>query len=117
MVSHKEYCKRYKSRYKDYKFRIKWDSSQPYDPECETVDVRLNIKKGEYSADFVTRKYLDYIFEKNKRTGESASGTYFAMPGMIIVDRLDEPTIKTTIDNLIENLEVELFFKKIKIED
>ena len=101
-------------RFSRYTFRIVKSSSKPYNPKNEATDVRLITKDGsEYSANFVALEFVRYMFEKNKKTSECASGTYFCIPGMIIVEEISEPKIKATIDDLIENLEVEEFFKKI----
>lgn len=104
----------YKAKYADYRFRLDWTSSEPFDPENEMIDVRLQTLDGqEYFANFTTEKYIREAFEKNKRTGECASGTYFCMPGnMIILEKLTEEDVRKTIDNLIENEEVECYFKK-----
>lgn len=100
--------------YKGYSFRINWTDSKPFDPKKETVEVRLTTKDGqEYQANFTARKFIDYMFEKNKRTGECANGAYFCMPEMIIVERIDDSHIKSTIDDLIKNLEIQNYFKKV----
>ncbi|MBS3108347.1 hypothetical protein J4409_00590 [Candidatus Woesearchaeota archaeon] len=103
----------YKKIFKDYQFRIEWTSSKPFNPEREAVDVVLTTKEGkEYYANVATPRFINYVFEKNKRTGECASGSYFCMPRLIIVKRIDKETIKATIDDLINNLEVKEYFKK-----
>lgn len=114
MVSHKEYCKAYTQRFKDYSFKINPHNSEPFDPENDAINVRLSTKNGdEYSSMFITLNYLSYLFEKNARTGECASGAYFAMPEMVIVKRIDEPTVKATIDGLIDELAVEDHFTRL----
>jgi hypothetical protein len=100
-------------KFKDYKFRIQWDNSEPYDPDCEMIDVVLTIQDGqEYWANFTTLRFLQYMFEKNKRTGELLSGTYFCMPdNMVIIKRLTEGNIRATIDNLIKEGKIERYFR------
>lgn len=99
--------------YEGYTFKIHWTSSQPFDPKNETVEVRLRTKDDRnYSANFTTKSFLDYMFEKNKRTGECANGTYFCMPNMILVEEITEQSVKKTIDDLINNLEMEIHFRK-----
>ncbi len=101
-------------KYKNYSFRIGWTGSEPFDPENETVEVRLiTINNQEYYANFTAKNFIDYMFEKNKRTGECAAGAYFCMPDMIIVEKINNPAIKATIDDLIKNLEIEKYFKKL----
>lgn len=103
-----------RQKFKDYEFKINWTSSEPYDIENEAIDVRITTSSGEeYSANFTTLKFLDYVFEKNRRTGECSSGTYFCMPGMIIVEKLTEDNIKRTIDDLIDRLCVENYLTNI----
>ena len=100
--------------HKGYPFKINWTSSEPSDPTNEAVDVRLTAPDGEeYSANVTTRGFLDYMFEKNRRTGECAGGAYFCMPGMIIVREITEGTVRATIDDLIVNHEMDKYFRKI----
>lgn len=104
----------YNGKYDDYGVRINWTSSEPFDPKNETVEVRLTTKDGqEYHANFTARKFIDTMFEKNKRTGECAEGTYFCMPGMIILEEINDQNIRTTIDDLVINIEIEDYFKKV----
>ena len=102
----------YKERFRDYKFEI--EKITPFDPEDDEVEVRLRTRGGiEYSTSFVTLKFLTKMFEKNARTGECASGAYFAMPCMVVVKRITDDVVKATIDDMIENLEIEQYFKEI----
>jgi len=99
--------------FKDYTFRIDWrDPSNP-DPKCEAVEVRLTVNDEEYMGSFVTRGFIDYMFEKNSRTGECSGGTYFCMPRMIVVERINEVTVMATIDDLISNFEMENYFERV----
>lgn len=98
----------------EYSVEIKWDSSVPYNPKDDVVDVRIKTKTGEeYSADFITLKHLDYLFEKNKRTGECLDGTYFCMPGMIVIEEITDENVRRTVDDLVQNMEAPLYFRKI----
>jgi bacillopeptidase F (M6 metalloprotease family) len=104
----------YQDKFRDYHFRFNWTSSEPFDPRKETVEVRLTTGDGqEYLANFTTRHYIDYVFKKNKRTGECAKGTYFCMPNMILVEEVSEQNVRKTIDDLINNVEVETHFRKV----
>jgi len=104
----------YQDKYKDYNFRLNWTSSEPFDPRKDTVEVRLTTRDGqEYFANFTAKGFIDYVFKKNKRTGECAKGTYFCMPNMILVEEISEQNVRTTIDDLIKNLEIEIHFSKI----
>ena len=103
----------YESRFRPYKLRLVWHGHEPYNPEDEVIDVRLITKRYEYTANFVTIKFLERMFNKNKITGECDYGKYFAMPGMVVVERIDEETAKRTIEDMIENREIENYFKKL----
>ncbi|MDP7006369.1 MAG: hypothetical protein QF718_09190 [Phycisphaerales bacterium] len=103
-----------RSTYENYRFRFNWTSSEPFDPRNETVEVRLTTKDGqEYFTNFTAKNFIDYMFEKNKRTGECAKGAYFCMPNMILVEEISEKEVKATIDDLIENLDIGEYFKKV----
>ena len=104
----------YQDKYKDYNFRFNWTSSMPFNPRNETVEVRLTTKDGqEYFTNFTAKGFIDYMFEKNERTGECSSGTYFCIPNMILVEEISEQNVRTTINDLIKNLEIETHFKKV----
>ena len=101
-------------KFEKYTFKIDIPDQEKFNPFNEATEVVLTTRKGErYSANFTTKGYIPYIFEKNKRTGECADGTYFCMPDMIIVEKIDERNIQITIDDLIKNLEIENYFKKV----
>ena len=103
-----------RERFRDYEFRIDWTDSRPYNEEDEMIDIVLTTQDGqEYRANFTTLRYLEGVFEKNRSTGALLSGTYFCMPGnMVIVERLTEDKIKATIDALIEDYAVEGYFRR-----
>lgn len=100
--------------FKDYKYRINWDNSVRDTPLEDVAEVRLTTKDNQkYYADFVAKDFIKYVFDKNKKTGECANGTYFCIPNMILVEKINEENVKKTIDSLIENLEIKDYFKKI----
>jgi hypothetical protein len=101
-------------KFTGYTFRIDVPDVENFDPTSEIVDVILITKAGEkYTAKAITRKYEDYLFEKNKRTGECAGGIYLFIPNRISVDEISERSIRKAIDDLIEQLEIEKAFEKI----
>ncbi len=98
-----------------YRFYLDWKSSEPFDPEKDAVDVRLVAEGGsEYWTTFTTKNFLDYMFEKNRRTGECAGSSYFSMEGMVIVERLDDDVVGLTIADLIENHKIESYFRPLE---
>jgi hypothetical protein len=101
--------------FKDYTFKIEVSDVDNFDSLCDAVDVILTTKEGKrYSALFRGAKFLNYIFEKNKRTGECANGTYFATAqNPVEVEEINERNVRIAIDELIENLEMEKHFEKI----
>lgn len=101
-------------KYKGYTFRINWTSSEPLNPTQDAAEIRIKTSDGqEFTLDFVAKGFLDYVFEKNKETGECAGGAYFCMPRMIVVRELSEKDIKSTLDELIANAEIEIYAKKL----
>ena len=109
----------------DLEYRTKWGTgvtfeieypNEEYDPTNLAVDVSIIAQDGNaYIANFVTRKFIDYMFEKNIRTGECGNGIYFCMPGMVIVDEVTQLTVKKTIEDLIKNREMEEYFRNYDI--
>ena len=95
----------------NYEFEIFWPSSQPLDPENEAVDVIVRAGNEEYTGTVITPRHIGDLFEKNRRTGECADGSYFCMPRIVIVRRIDRDTIKKTLDDLIKEGEFHTYFK------
>ena len=92
-------------------YQVTLHTPHPFAPEHDVIDVTLTRGDGQkYWANFITKTFLDSLFEKNKQTGECAGGTYFRMPNMIVVERITELTVRRTIDDLIHNLEIEECF-------
>jgi hypothetical protein len=106
--------KRLRKKFEGYEFEIDIPDKEIFDPSVEAVEVILSTKDGKrYSMNFITKMYVPYVFDKNKRTGECAKGTYFSTPKMIIVKRMDEEIIKRTIDDYIANHEIESYLTEI----
>ena len=97
-----------KKKYEGYRFNITWPDPESVNPDYAAAEVRVRTKSGKkYKAMFITLDYVGYLFKKNKKTGECASGTYFRMDdGFILVRKLDRRDVKTTIDDLIQNDEM-----------
>lgn len=105
---------RYEDRFKGYSFIFERPESS-IDPSKQITEVFVKTadRKG-YSSTFVGREFIDWVFDKNKETGECASGTYFCMNPMVIVDRIDDDSIRRTIDGLVSERTFDDFFKKYK---
>lgn len=104
----------YRERFEGYQIKFELEGLVELDAACDILDVNLTTKDGkDYWTTFTTMQYLFWIFEKNKETGELLSGTYFCMPhNMIIVQRLDKNTIRKTIDDLVNNCEIDDYLRK-----
>ncbi len=101
-------------KFEGYQIKIEIPDKENFDPEDEIVEVTLTTKTGErYLANFITRKHEDYLFEKNKRTGESAGGTYLWIPGRISVEEISPETVRKTIDDLVRDFVIERAFERI----
>ena len=96
---------------KDYEFEIFWPGSENYNPEEESVDLVIRSGGREYTGTVLTPGFIDAMFEKNRRTGECAGGSYFCIPRMVVVKRIDNETIKRTLDEMIDNGEIDIYFK------
>lgn len=87
------------------------------DPETNhngVVDIILSTLDGKrYFSSFITPEFIKYIFEKNERTGECAGGKYFTMPNIVIVKEIEPALIKETIDDLINNYEIDNCFSEL----
>ena len=102
-------------RFKDCRFYVPWYASEEPNLESEMLDIRvIDNNKIEYTSNFTTLNFLKWVFEKNKRSGECADGTYFCMSRTVIVESLSQENIKRTIEELIDNYEFNDYFTKSK---
>jgi hypothetical protein len=85
---------------------------QPYDPTNQALYVSVEDGEERYIAPFVTPRFITQMFKKNEMTSECLNGSYFCMPGMVVIKDLHPDRIRVTIDALIENHEFEQYFKK-----
>jgi hypothetical protein len=102
-------------RFEIYDFKVDVPDKAHFDPLNEAVEVVLTTRTGErYSANFVTVKYIPWVFEKNRRTGECDNGAWWGMDdNMLVVREIDFRNIKLAIDAVIERRSIEKYFKKI----
>ena len=104
-----------KELFTGYTFEISWPYSRPLNPECEAVDIFLTTPSGrKYHSNFTTTKYINTILRDNQESDPLAGGTFFAMPGMVVLKRLTPEHVKRTIDYMIENLEIDEYFEELK---
>ena len=78
------------------------------------VDVEVRLSDGnKYVATFFTMENLKELFDKFQHTGECANGLYVWATQMIVVRDLSPRTIQRTIENLLEEGELEKAFARI----
>jgi hypothetical protein len=83
------------------------DLGDDLDPLDNNVDVEVRLADGSrWSATFFTLANVQSLFEKYRTTGECRNGLYFFAVDMILVERLDEETIRETTDALLESGEL-----------
>jgi len=84
----------------------------------DNTDVIVTFTDGtRYVATFFTYANIEYLRQKNKRTGECLDGRYFWASDMIIVDRINRKEITEIIDHLLKDHEFECVFDKILAEE
>lgn len=73
----------------------------------DNVDVEIKLDNGEvFYATFFTIANIESLFKKNRDTGECKDGLYLWASDMILVEKLSEPVIRNTIDDLIKTGEL-----------
>ena len=89
-----------------FEFRVL--GCQTWDRQDDNIDVEIVVESStRYSATFFTIRNVASLFEKNRTTGECASGTYLWAANMILVRDLERETIRTAIDDLVKSGEIE----------
>jgi hypothetical protein len=82
--------------------------------ENGNIDVRVQLADGRsFVPTFFTIKNLASLLGRYKSTGECAHGTYLWASDMIIVERITEDVIRTSIMDLIETGDIENVCKTI----
>ena len=102
-------------KFEGYEFEIDIPDKGKFNPEISAVDAIIITKDGKrYSANIVTKDYVPWVFEKNRRTGECANGTCWGRKdNLIFVRKITPEEIKTSIDYFIKNLEIESYLTEI----
>lgn len=102
-------------KFKGYRFKVEIPDKEKFDPSVAAVEVMLTTKDGKrYSANIVTKDYIPWVFEKNRRTGECANGTCWGRKdNMIFVRKITPEEIRTSIDYFIKNFEIESYLTEI----
>jgi len=95
------------------KYTISWvDYEEDLDESNSNLDIHVKFNNGsKYVATFFTLKNIQSLFEKNKKTGECSSGTYFWASDMILITELSSENILKTVQDLIEQGEFEMAFE------
>jgi len=84
----------------------------------DNSDVIITFKDNtRFIASFFTYTNIEYLRQKNKRTGECLDGRYFWASDIIIVDKINRKEITEIIQHLIEENEFESIFDKISDEE
>lgn len=79
-----------------------------WDPIDDNIDVVITLSGGDrYKATFFTIANIGTLFAQNKRTGECAKGLYLWASDMLLVETLDDETLRIAIDDLIKSGELE----------
>lgn len=80
----------------------------------EYTDVIVELVNGDvYVASFFTHKNIEEIMLKNKESGDYLSGKYFWVEVMVIVDECSLETVRKIVDQLIDEGDFDLAFRKI----
>jgi len=84
----------------------------------DNSDVIVTFEDGRrYVATFFTYQNIQWLIEKNKRSGECLNGRYFWASDMILVERINRKEITEVIHHLIEEEEFEYVFDFIEEDD
>jgi len=81
----------------------------------DNSDVILTFINGEkYVATFFTYDNIQFLRQKNNKTGECLSGKYFWATDLILVEKINREEIELVISHLIKEEEFENVFDKIE---
>lgn len=87
----------------------------PTDANSDVIVTQVNSSC--WLACFFSYTNIKTLTEKNKRTGENLSGTYFWSSDMILVDEVSRQRIEEVVRELINTGDFERIFRCIQPED
>ncbi|MFB6246027.1 MAG: hypothetical protein ABEI74_00330 [Candidatus Pacearchaeota archaeon] len=103
----------HKMQSRKYNFWFEEPEENNVDKQNDAATLGIIKDNKDYYGNFVTKSYVNYLFNKNESTGENQSGSYLADPGnMIIVKDLKDETINKTLKDLSDKLILEDFFHR-----
>ena len=80
----------------------------------DNSDVIVTFENGDkYIASFFTYDNIEWLRQKNKKTGECLNGKYFFATDLILIDKLNREEILKVINHLIKEDEFTTCFDKI----
>lgn len=80
----------------------------------DNSDVIVTMQNGEkYVATFFTYKNIEWLRQKNEKTGECLSGKYFWASDLILIDKLNRTEILKVIEDLFNESEFNSVFNKM----
>jgi hypothetical protein len=92
-------------------YTIEIFEQRPINLEDDNIDVYVHFEDGRsYIASFFTLRNVQALMEKNKRTGENRGGLYFWATDLVIVERLDFETLRSSIEDIIAGGYLETVF-------
>jgi len=81
-------------------------------PSNMNTDVHVKFQDGiVWMATFLTYDNIATLVSRYRQSGECLYGTYFWASDMILIERIDRPTIERVIADLLESGEFHLAFR------
>ena len=80
----------------------------------DNVDVRIEVDDGRvFAATFFTIRNLATLMARHRRSGECAGGRYFWAVDMIVVERIDEATLRAAVADMISDGSLETACRRL----
>ncbi len=100
------------------KIHLSIDKQLEYQDEIDYHDTYTDvivelINQEKYIASFFTYKNLEAQVRQHKETGAFMQGKYFWVNKMLFIENIELETIELVIEDLIEEGNFELVFKRI----
>ncbi|MCD8435996.1 hypothetical protein LNJ03_11900 [Tenacibaculum dicentrarchi] len=80
----------------------------------DNSDVIVTFENGDkYVATFFTYENIEWLRQKNQKTGECLNGKYFCATDLILIDKLNRKEVLNVINHMIKEDEFSTYFDKI----
>lgn len=94
-----------------FKYELVYPYKKKINPNKDFVDIKVIYGGRKYWGSLTTTKYIDERMKDYRQTRENQEGSYFCAKNMIILKKINDGTIKKTLQDLIKRKDLEEYLE------